>query len=327
MRLPYFDFFEPDTLQEMFTILERYGKRVRLLAGGTDIIPLMKLGLITSPYLLGLKNVPELKGIKRQGQNLHIGTMTTLAAIAASGLIKKHFPALHEAALAVAAPPIRNVATVGGNLFQNSRCLFYNQSNTWRLERQACLKAGGKTCLAVPGSKKCFSVYQGDLAPALIVHEAKVRTEKKRGKPREFPLQALFTGQGHEPVRKAAGEIATEIIVPIPGKRTGSSYQKLRLRSAMDYPLAGAAAFVSAGRGIIDSARLVLSAAGPAPVVVPLDGVIVGRKPADVDLESVGEAIPKNLPIVNNNVAPAWYRRKMLAVFAKRAMKAALERL
>ncbi|HUJ89443.1 MAG TPA: FAD binding domain-containing protein, partial [Syntrophorhabdales bacterium] len=145
MRLPYFDFFEPDTLQEMFTIMERYGKRVRLLAGGTDIIPLMKLGLITSPYLLGLKNVPELKGIKRQGQNLHIGTMTTLAAIAASGLIKKHFPALHEAALAVAAPPIRNVATVGGNLFQNSRCLFYNQSNTWRLERQACLKAGGKT--------------------------------------------------------------------------------------------------------------------------------------------------------------------------------------
>ena len=327
MRLPYFDFFEPDTQQEMFTIIERYGKRVQLLAGGTDIIPLMKLGLITPQCLLGLKNLPELKGIKRQGQSLHIGAMTTLAAIAASGLIKKHFPALHEAALAVAAPPIRNVATVGGNLFQNSRCLFYNQSNAWRLERQACLKAGGKTCLAVSGSTKCFSVYQGDLAPALIVHEAKIRTEKKRGKPREFPVQALFTGQGHEPVRRAAGEIATEIIVPIPGRRTGSSYQKLRLRSAMDYPLAAAAAFVSAGRGVIDSARLVLSAAGPAPVVVPLDGLIVGRKPADVDLESVGESIPKNLPVVNNNIAPAWYRRKMLAVFAKRAMKAALERL
>ena len=327
MRLPYFDFLESDALREMFTIMERYGKRVQLLAGGTDIIPLMKLGLIRSPYLLGLKNVPELKGIKRQGQNLHIGTTTTLTEVAASGLIEKHLPALHQAALAVAAPPIRNVATVGGNLFQNSRCLFYNQSNTWRLERQACLKAGGKTCLAVPGSKKCFSVYQGDLAPALIVHEAKIRTERKRGKPREFPVQALFTGQGHEPLRREAGEIATEIIVPIPGKRTGSSYQKLRLRSAMDYPLAGAAAFVSAGRGIIDSARLVLSAAGPAPVVVPLDGLIVGRKPADVDLESVGESIPKNLPIVNNNVAPAWYRRKMLGVFAKRAMKAALEHL
>ena len=327
MRLPYFDFFEPDTLQEMFTIMEGYGKQVRLLAGGTDIIPLMKLGLITSPYLLGLKNVPELKGIKRQGQSLHIGAMTTLAEIAASGLIKKHLPALHEAALAVAAPPIRNVATIGGNLFQNSRCLFYNQSSTWRLERQACLKAGGKACLAVPGSKKCFSVYQGDLAPALIVHEAKIRIEKKRGKPREVAVQALFTGQGHEPVRRASGGNRNRDNRAHPGKRTGSSYQKLRLRSAMDYPLAGAAAFVSAGRGIIDSARLVLSAAGPAPVVVPLDGLIVGKKPAAVDLESVGESIPKNLPIVNNNVAPAWYRRKMVAVFAKRAMKAALEHL
>jgi 4-hydroxybenzoyl-CoA reductase subunit beta len=327
MRLAYFDFFEPDTLQEMFTIMERYGKRVRLLAGGTDIIPLMKFGLITSPYLLGLKNLPELKGIKRQGQNVHIGAMTTLTGIVASGLISKHLPALHEAALAVAAPPIRNVATIGGNLFQNSRCLFYNQSSTWRLEREACLKAGGKTCLAVPGSKKCFSVYQGDLAPALIVHEARVRIEKKRGKPREVAVRELFTGQGHEPVRRAAGEVATEIIVPIPGNRMGSGYRKLRLRSAMDYPLAGAAAFVSAAKGTIDSARIVLSAAGPAPVVVPLNGFIIGKKPADVDLESVGESIPKNLPIVNNSVAPAWYRRKMLAVFAKRAMQAALERL
>jgi 4-hydroxybenzoyl-CoA reductase subunit beta len=225
----------------------------------------------------------------------------------------------------VAAPPIRNVATIGGNLFQNSRCLFYNQSSAWRLERQACLKAGGKTCLAVPGSKKCFSVYQGDLAPALIVHDAKIRIEQKRGKPREVAVQALFTGQGHEPVRRAVGEIATEIIVPIPGRTTGSSYQKLRMRSAMDYPLAGAAAVVSVAGKIIKEARLVLSAAGPAPVVVPLNGLIVGKKPAAVDLDSVAQLIPKNLPIVNNSAVPAWYRRKMLAVFAKRTMKAALE--
>jgi len=327
MRLPYFDFFEPDTLQETFAIMEQYGRRVRLLAGGTDIIPLIKFGLTTPPYLLGLKNVPQLQGIKRQGQNLHIGAMTTLAEIVASDFIKKHLPALHEAACAVAAPPIRNVATIGGNIFQNSRCLFYNQSSAWRKERQACLKAGGKTCLAVPGSKKCFSIYQGDLVPALVVHDAKIRIEKKRGKPREVAVQELFTGQGHEPVQRAAGEIATKIIVPILRRKTGSSYQKLRLRSAMDYPLAGAAALVSVSGKIIESAHLVLSAAGPAPVIVRLNGLIVGKKPTAVDLESVGESIPKNLPIVNNNAVPAWYRKKMLTVFAKRAMKAALERL
>ncbi|HVN25085.1 MAG TPA: FAD binding domain-containing protein [Syntrophorhabdales bacterium] len=327
MRLPYFDFLEPDTLQEMFAMMQRYGKKVRLLAGGTDIMPLMKLGLITPSYLLGLKNLPQLRGIKRQGQHVRIGAMTTLAEIATSGFIEKHLPAVHQAALAVAAPPIRNVATIGGNLFQDSRCIFYNQSGTWRLERQACLKAGGKACLAVPGSRKCFSVYQGDLAPALIAHDAKIRIEKKRGKPEEVAVQELFTGQGRNPVQREAEEIATEVIVPIPGKKVSSTYQKLRLRSAMDYPLVGAAAFVSAAGKIIESARIVLSAAGPAPVVVPINGIVVGRRSSEVDLDSVDQLIPRNLPIVNNAFMPAWYRRKMLAVFAKRSMKAALERL
>lgn len=326
MRLPYFEFFEPVTVQEVLAIMERYGEQVRPLAGGTDMIPLMRFGLLQPSQVVGLKNLPQLKGIKREGQALRIGAMTTLSELTGSATIKKDLSALYDAVLAVAAPPIRNVATIGGNIFQNSRCLFYNQSSAWRLERQPCLKAGGKLCLAAPGSKKCFSVYQGDVAPALIACDAKIKIEKKKGKPREIPVQELFTGQGREPIRLAAGEMATEIIIPL-SRNTGSSYKKFRLRSAMDYPLAGAAAFVSLTRGTIDSARLVLSAAGPAPVIVPLDGLVIGKKAAAVDLDAIGKSIPKNLPIVNNHILPASYRRKMFAVFGKRAMKAALEQV
>jgi len=326
MRLPYFDFFEPSTLEEVFTIMEQYGEQVRPLAGGTDMIPLIRFGLLQPSQLVSLKNLRELKGIKRQGQVLHIGAMTTLSELAGSPTIKQDLPVLHEAVLAVAAPPIRNVATIGGNVFQNSRCLFYNQSPAWRLERQPCLKAGGKLCLAVPGRKKCFSVYQGDVAPALIAAGAKVRIEEKNGKLREVPVEQLFTGQGREPIRVRPGELATQFIVPV-SQNAGSSYKKFRLRSAVDYPLAGAAAFVAVKRGMIELARLVLSAAGPAPLVVPLDAFAIGVKPSGVELDAIGRLIPKNLPLVNNHILPASYRRKMFSVFAKRAMKNALDRV
>lgn len=326
MRLPYFDLFEPATLPELLTTLERYGEQVRLLAGGTDIIPLMRFGLLQPAKLVSLKNLRELKGIKRQGQAFYIGAMTTLSELAGSPTIEKGAPVLYEAVLAVAAPPIRNAATIGGNVFQNSRCLFYNQSSVWRRERQPCLKAGGKLCHAVRGSKKCFSVYQGDVAPALIAAGAKVRIEEKRRKPREVPVEELFTGQGLEPLCLRPGQLATQFIVPI-SRNMGSSYKKFRLRSAMDYPLAGAAASVAVKRGKIESARLVLSAAGPGPCIVPLQGFGIGETVADLDLAAIGRAIPKNLPLVNNHVLPASYRREMFSVFAKRAMKTALDRV
>jgi 4-hydroxybenzoyl-CoA reductase subunit beta len=324
MRLPYFDLVEPATLPELLTTLERYGNQVRLLAGGTDIIPRMRLGLLQPGKLVSLKNLSELKGIKRQGQAFHVGAMTTLAALAGSKAIEKDAPLLHEAVLAVAAPPIRNAGTIGGNVFQNSRCLFYNQSSTWRRERQPCLKAGGKVCLAVPGSKKCFSVYQGDVAPALIAAGAKVRIEEKGRRPREVLVEELFTGQGLAPLGLRPGQTATRFIVPV-SRNTGSRYEKFRLRSAIDYPLAGAAASVAVRRGRIESARLVLSAAGPGPLIVPLDGLAEGKAPKEIDLEAIGRAIPKNLPLGNNHILPASYRREMFSVFAKRAMKSALD--
>lgn len=325
MRLPYFDLFEPATVPELLTILKR--EQVRLLAGGTEIMPLMRFGLLQPAKLASLRNLPELKGIERRGKALHIGAMTTLSEIAGSPIIEKDAPLLYEAALAVAAPPIRNVATIGGNVFQNSRCLFYNQSAAWRRERQPCLKAGGEVCLAVPGSKKCFSVYQGDIAPALIAAGAKVRIEaKKKGDSREVPVEDLFTGRGVQPLSLRSGEMATHFVIPIL-QNTGSGYAKFRLRSAIDYPLAGAAAFVAAKKGTITSARLVLSAAGPGPVIVPLDGVAAGKRSGEIDLDAIVRAIPKNLPLVNNHILPASYRREMLSVFAKRAMKTALDRV
>ena len=156
MRLPNFEYREPPTLDEALTILAENQGEARVLAGGTDLIPLMKYGLDVPSTIVSLKNVTELKGIILQDQEIFIGAMTSLADLLSSPLIRDHFPALHQAVETVAAPPIWNVATLGGNLCQNSRCLYYNQSKAWRLE-QTSLPEGRREGLPCrPQREKVF---------------------------------------------------------------------------------------------------------------------------------------------------------------------------
>ena len=99
----------------------------------------------------------------------------------------------------MAAPPIQNIATIGGNLLQNSRCLFYNQSELVRKAAPPCIKQGGKTCAAVKGSTRCFSVYQGDMAPSLIAFNATAVLQKAGGT-RRVPVSELFSHNGKRPL-------------------------------------------------------------------------------------------------------------------------------
>jgi 4-hydroxybenzoyl-CoA reductase subunit beta len=325
MRLPNFDFREPSTLEEALSILEDSHGNVRLLAGGTDLIPLMKYGLKSPAVVVSLKNITGLKGIQVKGKELYIGAMTPLADLFYSSVIRERFPGLHQAVEAIAAPPIWNVATVGGNICQNNRCLYYNQSKTWRLERPPCAKAGGTVCHAVPKGKKCFSVYSGDLAPALMALGGMVSVEGK-GESRTASVQSLFTGIGLVPFSLKRGQIVTNIILPLPTKNSSSGYAKIRMRSAVDYPLVFAAASVTLGKGKkIKEVRLVIGAAGPAPVFGKADQLFTGRTVDEVDFDAVGESLRKETRMVDNLALPGSYRRKMVPVVAKRAIGAALE--
>ncbi|MBI5586619.1 MAG: FAD binding domain-containing protein, partial [Deltaproteobacteria bacterium] len=111
MRLPNFDYRDPATLEEVLSIMEKLQGEARVLAGGTDLLPLMKYGLILPATLISLKNVTELQGIKLREQEIFIGALTSLADLSASALIKDRLAALHQAVETVAAPPLWNVAT------------------------------------------------------------------------------------------------------------------------------------------------------------------------------------------------------------------------
>jgi 4-hydroxybenzoyl-CoA reductase subunit beta len=324
MKLPHFEYRDPATLEEALSILEELRGQARVLAGGTDLLPLMKYGLTVPPTLISLKNITELRGIQCLDREISIGAMTSLADLSASPLIRDHLPALHQAVETVAAPPLRNVATLGGNIRQNTRCLYYNQSRAWRLEKPPCFKAGGDCCHAVPGGKRCFSVYCGDLAPALMALGGRLSV-KRKDQARIIPLKDLFTGNGLKPFTLADDELISGVIVPLPGPRDGSGYEKMRLRAAVDYPLLAAAASVTLREGgTIEKARLFLGAAGPNPVEVATDrlfpdGVFTGVRP-DVFREILGN----RAPLVDNLALPGSYRRKMLPVIAGKALWKAL---
>ncbi len=319
MSLSPFDYAAPTTLEEALGLLARWGGEAAVIAGGTEIMGRLKHRLVRPSHVISLRQVPGLSGLRSEGAEIVIGPMTTLREVARSPVIEKACNALTVAAEAVGAPPIQNVASIGGNLLQNSRCLFYNQSELVRKAEEACLKQGGNVCIAVGGSRKCFSVYQGDMAPVLMCCGAKVTLQKKGGS-RTCPVSALFTGSGEWPLSIEKDELLTEIRIPVPSLPSASVFKKLRLRGSLDYPLASAAVCLTRRNGSIAEAAIVIGACGPAPMVVAQ-----GEPPGEIDGDQAGEIAARMFQAVDNLGMPGSYRRKMIRVLTARAVREALD--
>jgi 4-hydroxybenzoyl-CoA reductase subunit beta len=325
MRLPPFEYLEPATVAEALSILDTYRGAVRIIAGGTEILNRMKLRLIVPDYLMNIRKLQELGGIVEQETSIVIGANVSLKDIQDSSLLKGKYQAISEAALQVAAPPLARMGTVGGNLLQDTRCLFYNQSGIVLNGLDVCHKRGGASCLAVKGSKRCFSVYQGDMAPTLIAFDGQCLLEKS-GARRTIPVSALFTGQGVQPFSIESNEMLTGILIPKQSGVYGSAYRKLRLRGSIDYPLAAAAALLAVGSDRkLSVSRLVIGAAGSGPKVVDLaSAALLGKLPEEADLKAAADLAYELSEGLNNLAMPGDYRRKMVRVLARRALQDAL---
>ena len=324
MRLPKFEHLQPQSLQEALDLLNEYGEEAKIIAGGTDLLVAMKYRLLTPKYLLNLKGI-GLDFIEENQEGLRIGALTRLTTLIKSPLVREKFPILAQAASYVAAPPLRNMATLGGNLCLDTRCFFYNQTQFWRQARPLCFKTGGEMCHAVKGGDHCYSAYQGDLAPVLIALEAKVKLAKK-GSQRVIPLLDLYTGQGEQPLALEAGEILTEVEIPMPPAPWGGDYQKLRYRGAMDFPLVGVAAVLSGNGKECVKARIAVTAVASAPVVMEEAGHLLEGKRIDEEItaQAAEAAYDAAHPIAKIGSTPG-YRRKMVRVLTRRAITNAWE--
>lgn len=331
MRLPPFAYDRPRDLCEALELLNSYGKDCKVLAGGTDLLVRMKHGLVAPTYLISLKALSELAEIKEIGDGLQIGAAVKLSDILEYQPVQDRWPGLFEAVKAIGAPSIQHFSgTIGGNLCQDNRCQFYDQSKFFRAARQTCNKAGGSTCFAWKGgSDKCHSACQSDSAPILIAMDAKV-VIKSKNETRTMPLEELYSSVGERPLTLADNEMLTEILVPdqVPG--AGAAFEKLAYRSSIDYAMVSAGAFVQTEGGRTVRARLVIGAVARGPLSIATVEKTLKNRPAG-DQQAINEVAIEAMNtaeafIANNMTQPVEYRTKMVSVIAKRALTRATER-
>ncbi len=326
MKLPGFDLVQPQSLQEACSILGKHDRKAAMLAGGTALIVSLRYRLSKPSIVVDLKGLTALNYVNRnESGGLAIGSMVTLETLEKSpSALNEHAP-LAEAAQLVAIPPIRQEATIGGNLCLDTRCIYYNQSEFWRSGLKACFKLGGNICNAVEKGRHCQAVYQGDLGTVLLALGAEVKIASTKGE-RIIPLAEFFTGRGEKPNVLKPDEILVEVRISPPGQGAAGTYEKLRVREGMEFPIAGVAVRVKKNRGgAIEQAKVVLGAVGSSPIEVPKAvGLLEGQKPTDDLLQRVSrEAMDRAHP-VGNLAMNASYRKKMVGVLVKRALRRAL---
>jgi len=236
---------EPKSIKEASTILlDEPGAKI--LAGGTDILPNMKHKVELPSVVVNIKKIPELDFIRKDNGVTRIGPLTSLKKIYQNESVKAGLPALASAASSVGSYHHQNMGTIGGNICQQNRCKYFNQSQWWRSARPLCVKAGGEICHVVNREEICYSAYSGDMAPALLALNARIILESKEDS-REIPLETFFSGDGKAPLNFKRGEILTEIIVPEGSSRGFSSYLKFANRESIDFPIVGTAFWASTG--------------------------------------------------------------------------------
>ena len=257
-----FDYFAPETLESAAREFMA-GDGVALIAGGTDLIPLLKSGVKKPARLLSLSRIQELKKLNARGDGLFIGSMITLAELIENPIVRKHIPALIESARGVASPQIRNQGTVGGNLLQEKRCHYFNQTESWRENISPCFQLGGGVCHQIPSSKVCRAIYYSDLAPVLLAFDAAAEILDDKGS-RTISLQALI----HNHVAGVKGEfILKGISIPHFPPGTWGKFLKASVRSAIDFALADVAIRYSpaGSQDERQQIRIIIGALSPEP--------------------------------------------------------------
>ncbi len=165
---PDFTLARPGTLAEAVAALTA-DPTARPFAGGTDLIVNLRRGLVEATTLVDLGGIAAMQGISADDSGLTIGAGVSLRELADHAAMRGPYRAIGQAALAVAGPTHREVATLGGNLCLDTRCLYYNQSHWWRQSNGYCLKYRGDICHVAPKGNRCRAAFSGDLAPALLV--------------------------------------------------------------------------------------------------------------------------------------------------------------
>lgn len=315
-----FKLAQPQNIEQAASLLA--DKKVFLMAGGTDLLDEIKNEVIHPDVVVDLKSIPDLAYIQRTDGTVRIGAMTHVSELAGNQMIKTSYPVLHEAALSLATPQLRNVGTVGGNLCQRPRCWYYRDPQV------ECRKKGGSRCYASRGRNRyhailgggiCHIVYPSDLAPALISLDAEATIATANGS-RTVPLEEFYTlprvDVQKENILKA-NEILKEVKIPPPKNEQKSTYVKLKERGTWDFALVSAAVCGIVSGKTFKEIKIVLGGVAPIPWRLEKAENLLKGNPVtdDVVKQAAKEALSDARPL-NENV----YKQDLAAIAVSKAV-------
>lgn len=269
-----------------------------VLAGGTTLVDLMRLEVVAPRLLVDLNGLDALRTVAVTGQGILIGALATMATVAAHPEIKRNYPALAESLRLAASQQLRNVATIGGNVLQRTRCSYFRDGISPCNKRRpgsgcAALLGYNRDHAILGGSSECIAVYPGDWATALAAFDASVEVTSREG-PRAIKLCALHRDPGARPDMETVlrpGDIVTAIFVPHTSMGRSSTYLKVRARQSFAFAIASAAVALEMRDGIVVDARIALGGVATRPWRSQLaEAAIVGRRMTAENAGLAGQA-------------------------------------
>lgn len=314
LSLPNFTLARPHDLEAAITTRANEASSL-FLAGGTDLIVNLRRGLEQPTVLIDLSAIDELHRLSMTATGVRIGACTTLAALAEEPTIRDRYQAVSQAASAVASPATRRLATLGGNLCLQTRCIYYNQSEWWRRSNSYCLKRQGSICHVAPQGQHCHAAFSGDLAPALMVLDAEVEIAGRQQR-RRLKLPDLYREDGRAHLALDADEIL--VAVHLPRDPPPSRYAKARVRGAIDFPSAGVGVALAVENGRVADLRIGLTGTNSRPFLLQGTEALLGQA-LDIDvLRQLESLVQQQVRPMRTTVAPAHYRRLAAAALVRR---------
>ncbi len=308
----------PKSTSEVVALLDS-NPQARVIAGGTDLMPNLRRGIGAPDMLLDLGGIEELKQLRRDGKAWLIGAGVTLQSLASDSQILAELPVLAQAAGAVAGPSHRSVATLGGNLCLDTRCVFYNQSQWWRQSNNYCLKYRGDVCHVAPQGARCHAAWSGDLAPALIALDASIELLGSGG-PRSLPLADFYQDDGAKPLKLLPDELVTGVRIPAQEAGMRCAYRKARVRAAVDFPLAGVAMRVLMSDGVLTGLRVALTGTNSQPILIEGSDALCNKAVSAESLAALGKLVQKQVSPMRSTVTASNYRRQVASTLAQRLL-------
>jgi 4-hydroxybenzoyl-CoA reductase subunit beta len=324
-----FDIDRPKTLDEAATLLARLGGKAKLMAGGTDLLPNMRIEITRPETVISLGAIAAEEPKRLADGTIRIDALSKLAALENSPLLAEALPMVAASAHSVAGNQIRQMGTLGGNLCQETRCLYLNQKHDYQF-KAPCFKRGGDCCYPFPKNdpSTCWSVYMSDIAPALIALGASVEITGPKGE-RRAALEDLFTGSGLAPLALESGEILRAILVPPMGQGSGWGYHKSARRGGLEFGMAILAVTLGMepdGK-TCRFARIVAGAIREKPVRLTLaEQALSGRILGKDDIAKAADAGAEEANPLPHHGFTKSYLRDNIRVYLRRTLAKAIAR-